>query len=210
MTLDNEILLNKKGTPGDISDAVTPIHTSNYRNSTLSEQAPKPCKTNTRKKQTWRVGDVRGLGDLENLKEVPPIPSNGGIGLIDHTSIYDGNPANSWASSILIEDYSVVSGSNKSAGYVTYAITIVPLTGGQIKVNKRYREFYDLRKKLLMEFPNRRTQIPEIPPKRLIAKFNPNFLEHRRKGLEYFLMCILLNPAFASCGTVKKFVATNA
>lgn len=72
----------------------------------------------------------------------------------------------------------------------------------------RYSEFDDLRRKLLMTFPNSGGAMPPLPPKSLFCKlrfalrifcsglmfeadkFRPSFLEKRRAGLAYFLKCV--------------------
>lgn len=56
-----------------------------------------------------------------------------------------------------------------------------------MRVRKRYSEFDDLREKLLRTFPNSEASMPVLPPKSIISKFRPKFLENRRAGLQYFL-----------------------
>ena len=72
----------------------------------------------------------------------------------------------------------------------------------------RYSEFDDLRRKLLMTFPNSGGAMPPLPPKSVFCelqpslqvssfglmsrkdKFRPSFLEKRRAGLAYFLKSV--------------------
>jgi len=56
-----------------------------------------------------------------------------------------------------------------------------------MNIRKRYSEFDDLRCRLMRTFPNFEAAVPELPPKSLISKFRPRFLEKRRAGLQYFL-----------------------
>lgn len=56
-----------------------------------------------------------------------------------------------------------------------------------MNICKRYSEFDDLRSRLLRGFPRFEGAVPELPPKSLISKFRPSFLEKRRAGLQYFL-----------------------
>jgi hypothetical protein len=56
-----------------------------------------------------------------------------------------------------------------------------------MNVRKRYSEFDDFRHKLVKSFPNFQGAVPSLPPKSVISKFRPNFLEKRRAGLQYFL-----------------------
>lgn len=59
--------------------------------------------------------------------------------------------------------------------------------GSYMSICKRYSEFDDLRRRLMQTFPNFKAAMPELPPKSVISKFRPRFLERRRAGLQYFL-----------------------
>lgn len=77
----------------------------------------------------------------------------------------------------------------------------------------RYSEFDDLRRKLLMTFPNSGGAMPPLPPKSLFCelqlalqafwsgltfgadRFRPSFLEKRRVGLAYFLKYLFYSCA---------------
>jgi PX domain len=56
-----------------------------------------------------------------------------------------------------------------------------------MRIRKRYSEFDDLRSKLLQTFPYSAAAMPPLPPKSVISKFRPKFLENRRAKLQYFL-----------------------
>jgi hypothetical protein len=56
-----------------------------------------------------------------------------------------------------------------------------------MRIRKRYSEFDDLRNRLLQTFPFSEAAMPPLPPKGVISKFRPKFLEQRRIGLSYFL-----------------------
>lgn len=56
-----------------------------------------------------------------------------------------------------------------------------------MNIRKRYSEFDDFRWRLIRTFPNFEAAVPELPPKSIISKFRPRFLEKRRAGLQYFL-----------------------
>lgn len=56
-----------------------------------------------------------------------------------------------------------------------------------MNIRKRYSEFDELRHKLMMTFPNFDAAVPALPPKSVISKFRPRFLDQRRQGLQYFL-----------------------
>lgn len=80
------------------------------------------------------------------------------------------------------------------------------VSGGTVIIRKRYSEFAELKSQLQFAFPKRRNEIPNLPPKSVVSKFRDEFLESRRKGLQYFLLCILLNPLFSGSPIVKQFV----
>lgn len=65
-----------------------------------------------------------------------------------------------------------------------------------MNIRKRYSEFDDLRHKLMVTFPNFEAAVPVLPPKSVIAKFRPKFLEKRRSGLQYFLKYDMVFPTF--------------
>ncbi|RHZ72659.1 hypothetical protein CDV55_108695 [Aspergillus turcosus] len=114
------------------------------------------------------------------------------ITLEDHTE--DPNSETSrglWAKSVTIDDYAVVQGKTG---------------GGPITVRMRYSEFDDLRRQLQASFPHAKNALPALPPKSVLYKFRPAFLEARRVGLEYFLNCVLLNPEFSGSPIVKEFL----
>lgn len=56
-----------------------------------------------------------------------------------------------------------------------------------MNIRKRYSEFDDFRHQLVQSFPGFEAAVPPLPPKSVISKFRPQFLEKRRAGLQYFL-----------------------
>lgn len=60
-----------------------------------------------------------------------------------------------------------------------------------MNIRKRYSEFDDFRYRLVQTFPGFEAAVPSLPPKSVISKFRPRFLEKRRAGLQYFLKCVL-------------------
>ncbi|KAJ5306716.1 hypothetical protein PENANT_c003G05735 [Penicillium antarcticum] len=136
-----------------------------------------------------------------SLNHVAPIT------LEDHTA--DPNSETSrglWARSVSIDDHVVVQGMTGVGSYVVWNCTIYTLDGAPIVVRMRYSEFDDLRQRLVASFPHARNALPALPPKSVLFKFRPKFLESRRVGLEYFLNCILLNPEFSGSPIVKDFL----
>ncbi|KAL3465321.1 Phox homologous domain-containing protein [Aspergillus heterothallicus] len=144
-----------------------------------------------------------------NASRTSQVSIDGGpaITLEDHTE--DPNSETSrglWAKSVTIDDHVVVQGKTGIGAYVVWNCRIRTLEGGIITVRMRYSEFDDLRSKLVASFPHAKNALPLLPPKSVLFKFRPKFLDSRRVGLEYFLNCILLNPEFASSPIVKDFL----
>ncbi|KAK7984249.1 hypothetical protein PG989_011651 [Apiospora arundinis] len=133
----------------------------------------------------------------------------GGITLQDNENddlLYDRNRG-CWAQSVEVSDYVVVNGSATNIGaFVVWNIRVQTLNGSYMNIRKRYSEFDDLRCRLMRTFPNFEAAVPELPPKSLISKFRPRFLEKRRAGLQYFLHCIMLNPEFSGSPVLKEFL----
>ncbi|KAB8238472.1 PX domain-containing protein ypt35 [Aspergillus alliaceus] len=129
------------------------------------------------------------------------------ITLEDHTEDPDSETSRGlWARSVSVDDHVVVQGKSGIGAYVVWSCTIQTLEGGPITVRMRYSEFDDLRQKLESSFPHAKSALPALPPKSVLFKFRPAFLESRRVGLEYFLNCVLLNPEFSSSPIVKDFL----
>ncbi|KAE8349383.1 Phox homologous domain-containing protein [Aspergillus coremiiformis] len=129
------------------------------------------------------------------------------ITLEDHTEDPDSDTSRGlWARSVSVDDHIVVQGKSGIGAYVVWSCTIQTLEGGPITVRMRFSEFDDLRQRLVSSFPHAKNALPALPPKSVLFKFRPAFLESRREGLEYFMNCILLNPEFSSSPIVKDFL----
>ncbi|EEU48189.1 uncharacterized protein NECHADRAFT_75520 [Fusarium vanettenii 77-13-4] len=112
-----------------------------------------------------------------------------------------------WAKSVEIVSYTVVNGSATNIGaFVVWNIRVETLNGSYMNIRKRYSEFDDFRYRLVQTFPGFEAAVPALPPKSVISKFRPRFLEKRRAGLQYFLNCILLNPEFSGSPVLKEFL----
>jgi len=129
------------------------------------------------------------------------------IGLEDHTDEGSEQCKVLWAKSVTIDDYVVVGGTAPGLGsYVVWNCTVETLDGGPMKIRKRYSEFEDLRAKLVQTFPHATGSMPQFPPKSVVSRFRPRFLERRKQGLSHYLNCILLNPEFAGSPVLKEFL----
>ncbi|KAK9466230.1 Phox homologous domain-containing protein [Lipomyces arxii] len=148
---------------------------------------------------------VGSPGDPHDLTPVDPVP----ITLVDHSMDDNSDNGKMWAKSAWVGDYSIVAGTGKAGAYVTWMCMIETDEGRTIKFRKRYSEFCKLQSALTQEFPRLRGAIPGLPPKSIISKFRPAFLDERRRGLEYFLACIVLNSVFSNSDVVKEFIASS-
>ncbi|KAI9489376.1 Phox homologous domain-containing protein, partial [Zychaea mexicana] len=79
--------------------------------------------------------------------------------------------------------------------------------GPSISVRKRYSDFCDLREELVKRYPRLKTSIPKLPPKKVVGKFTPAFVEQRRRDLEYFFKYVVLHPTLGSSATVTHWIA---
>ncbi|KAJ4416221.1 hypothetical protein N0V82_006893 [Gnomoniopsis sp. IMI 355080] len=112
-----------------------------------------------------------------------------------------------WAKSVEVTDYVTVNGSATNIGaFVVWNIRVQTLQGPYMNIRKRYSEFDDFRRDLIRTFPSFEAAVPVLPPKSVISRFRPRFLEKRRAGLQYFLNCILLNPEFSGSPVLKDFL----
>ena len=134
----------------------------------------------------------------------------GTISLEDHTESFSETSGSLWARAITIADYVIVKGSPTGVGaYVVWNCRVETLDGGPIFIRKRYSEFDRLRLHLIQAFPKAKNALPVLPPKSVLYRFQPKFLEKRRAGLSYFLNCVMLNPEFAGSPIVKDFIFTK-
>ncbi|KAI1128786.1 Phox-like protein [Nemania abortiva] len=136
------------------------------------------------------------------------IPAGLGITMRDNeNSSIDDRGSACWAKSVEVTDYVTVNGSTTNIGaFVVWNIRVETLSGSYMNIRKRYSEFDDFRWRLMRTFPGFEAAVPELPPKSLISKFRPKFLEKRRIGLQYFLHCIMLNPEFSGSPVLKEFL----
>ncbi|EDO40294.1 predicted protein [Nematostella vectensis] len=81
---------------------------------------------------------------------------------------------------------------------------IMPL--GACTVRRRYSEFTWLRKKLAEEFPN--ASIPPLPGKRVLGRFDTEFIKNRQQGLEHWLRS-LLSDTYKENAYLQLFLQTD-
>ncbi|KAI0097892.1 Phox-like protein [Nemania sp. FL0031] len=150
-----------------------------------------------------------GHGRTVSSASVDSLISAGlGITMRDNeNSSTDDRGSACWAKSVEVTDYVTVNGSTTNIGaFVVWNIRVETLSGSYMNIRKRYSEFDDFRWRLMRTFPGFEAAVPELPPKSIISKFRPKFLEKRRVGLQYFLHCIMLNPEFSGSPVLKEFL----
>ena len=81
------------------------------------------------------------------------------------------------------------------------------IQGPPISVRKRYSDFVDLRDELVKRYPRLKTSIPKLPPKKVVGKFTPTFVEQRRRDLEYFFKYVVLHPTLGNSATITHWIA---
>ncbi|KAI8333067.1 Phox homologous domain-containing protein [Chlamydoabsidia padenii] len=92
--------------------------------------------------------------------------------------------------------------------YICYNCTVVSNKGTPITIRKRYSDFVHIRQQLVKLYPNKMiSTLPKLPPKKIVKKFDPVFVEQRRRELEYFFRYIVLHPTFGSSTVVKQWIA---
>ncbi|KAF7554108.1 hypothetical protein G7046_g6914 [Stylonectria norvegica] len=148
---------------------------------------------------------------ISNMSAESVLPA-GAIAMRDNeTSEHDDRNNACWAKSVEIADCTIVNSSATNIGaFVVWNIRVETLNGCYMNIRKRYSEFDEFRKRLVVTFPNFDAAVPVLPPKSVISKFRPRFLEKRRAGLQYFLNCILLNPEFSGSPVLKEFLARSS
>ncbi|KAG2229036.1 hypothetical protein INT48_009592 [Thamnidium elegans] len=91
--------------------------------------------------------------------------------------------------------------------YICYSCTILSDKGAPITVRKRYSDFVELREELVKQYPTLKRSIPKLPPKKVVGKFTPSFVEQRRRELEYFFKFVVLHPVVGASPIVRHWIA---
>lgn len=139
--------------------------------------------------------------DVSQLQQIAPVP----IQLQSDNQL-------SHITNVVVGDYRDVSGEN-GASYMSWPVLITlddsPYTG--IQIYRRYSEFEKLRQQLLEKFKYTPTVVPELPGKDDFSlerlKRTDRWIEKRRKGLQWFMSNVLLNPRFQQLDVVMQFIS---
>jgi len=185
----------------------------------LSRPAHPPLRRQTRSLTSLQDAQARQLPFLSDpnqhskdakahLTALDPKP----IKIQDHSLEHqDKDSADGlWASRVTVTEPSIIKGNQGKtlqavSGYVVWLCTVETFEGRILKTRKRYSEFFTLRQNLCTAFPRHEKMIPALPPKSVVSKFRPAFLEKRRRGLELFLSTVLLMPDLGASPIVKKW-----
>lgn len=196
----------KAQTLDDDDDDHVPQDTEDMMSSTLSNSsvASPPYWMNTHAHQR----------NTSNVSVESVLPAGAIILQDNDTSEHQDRNNACWAKSVEVVNYTVVNGGATSVGaFVVWNVRVETLSvcfapplpscssstvracaddcrrrqGSYMNIRKRYSEFDEFRSKLVKSFPGFEGAVPSLPPKSVISKFRPNFLEKRRTGLQYFL-----------------------
>ncbi|KAG2180907.1 hypothetical protein INT43_008487 [Umbelopsis isabellina] len=125
-----------------------------------------------------------------------PVSSNNSINIFN-----DDNEETVRRSSVFASDVEVSHPLRIGVGYgsyVCYSCTIFSSKGASISARKRYSDFVQLRESLIEHFPRLKSNIPKLPPKKVVEK--------RRRELEYFLKYVSLHPTLGSSMVLKRWL----
>ncbi|ORZ25404.1 hypothetical protein BCR42DRAFT_400078 [Absidia repens] len=117
----------------------------------------------------------------------------------------DGNVTRSFASDAIV-DHPLRIGVGYGS-YICYSCTVFSNKGTPITIRKRYSDFVHIRQQLIKLYPSSMMSLPKLPPKKIVKKFDPIFVEQRRRDLEYFFKYIVLHPTLGSSSIVKQWIA---
>lgn len=108
-----------------------------------------------------------------------------------------------WVHAVSIPTWEIVEGGDtgNGAGYASFLVSIRTARGQYLRFLRRYTDFAVLHDSLKKDYDN----VPDIPPRAIVARFNPAFLDERRRQLEWFLMEVLLDPILTKSGSVRAF-----
>ncbi|ORZ06702.1 hypothetical protein BCR42DRAFT_427034 [Absidia repens] len=189
--------------PSNVIDAPSPHHTSMGfsrpmgQHSFTTEELP-DIRNETRSKQSLSL-------PFKKLNSSYSSPVPGALAQINfYKDDSDGNGIKSFASDAIV-DHPLRIGVGYGS-YICYSCTVFIHKGTPITTRKRYSDFVNIRQQLMKLYPNMMS-IPKLPPKKIVKKFDPVFIEQRRRDLEYFFKYIVLHPTLGSSTAVKEWIA---
>ncbi|KAH3671844.1 hypothetical protein OGAPHI_000030 [Ogataea philodendri] len=139
--------------------------------------------------------------DLNRLTKLTPQPITLQTSFGD--DVFENEPV--WCANCTIAEPTIIEGINKGK-YALWTVEFETVRGARFKIRKRYNDFDELRAELSKYTIE--TELPKFPPKSGLFhdRFDPTFLEGRRKALEYWLSSVVLNPTLCCRDEVKQFI----
>ncbi|RLV89055.1 PX domain-containing protein YPT35 [Spathaspora sp. JA1] len=149
---------------------------------------------------------------ISRLNEVLPIPIE-----LHNGEDLDHNPndtSTTHITDVLVGEHHLIQGTSGSS-YMVWAIkiTVNDLEYSSIIKYKRYNEIVEFRSRLVEYFKHDSITIPGLPPR---DSFNMDrillanhWLEERRRGLQWFMTNVLLDPVIQKSPIVKQFIENN-
>lgn len=139
------------------------------------------------------------------LTAVAPVP----IQIVEQAQGHEHFSESSHITDVLVGDYHIIEG-DSSKLYVVWSIRIVvdDAPYSLIVLYKRYSDIEAFREKVVKEHP--KDNFPMLPPKDSFSVLRmwllELWLETRRKGLQWFLTNVLLNPKYQHSPVITNFV----
>ncbi|KAK6457041.1 Phox homologous domain-containing protein [Scheffersomyces xylosifermentans] len=154
---------------------------------------------------------------VSQLNKILPVPielHDGDQDIEQSTNNAEARKANklSHITNVLVGEHHLVEGESGKS-YIVWSIKIIldDSEYSSIVIYKRYNEILKFYQDLVAYYKNSSsTIIPALPPKdnfsidRLFM--STNWLEERRKGLQWFMSNVLLNPKLQDSDVVKQFI----
>ncbi|OBA24516.1 Phox-like protein [Metschnikowia bicuspidata var. bicuspidata NRRL YB-4993] len=140
------------------------------------------------------------------LKHVAPAPIQLTEGVSSHDHVTDA----SHITDVMVGEWHLISGDGLSGLYVVWSIRVVidNALHSLILLYKRYSDIEKLRNALTKAYKD--DVFPVLPPKDTFSLLRAwqleSWLEHRRKGLQWFLTNTLLNPKYQHDPIITDFV----
>lgn len=151
------------------------------------------------------MGPRQRRDSLSYLNNVAPIP----IELNEDGAAQHQFDSSSHITDVFVGDHLEVAGEGAPL-YTVWSIRIVinEAAHSLILLYKRYSDIEKFRHQLMCTFPGE--ELPPLPPKDSFSLsrlwLSELWLESRRRGLQWFMTSVLLNPKFQHSEVITKFV----
>ncbi|ODV78632.1 PX domain-containing protein YPT35 [Suhomyces tanzawaensis NRRL Y-17324] len=143
---------------------------------------------------------------LSQLNRVLPVPIQ-----LHGDESGDESHSSSHITNVMVGDHHVVEGQG-GPSFTVWSIKVMldESEYTSIELYKRYLDIERFQYQLKTEFAAYNYNIPELPPKDSFSlermTMSRRWLEERRRGLQWFLRNVLLNPMFQRSQAVREFI----